>query len=293
MSGDHLQRMLLEDANVRCVVVHLDEVYREVLARGHYPDRLAKLLGEALVVAALCSSGVKFRGRVSLQLRADTALKLLLADCTDDGGIRGLARCDAEALIGGASFSELTAGGILTMTIEPSDAGQMWQGIVPLTGDTMADAVADYFDRSEQLPTRVRLAVTDHGAAGVLLQRLPGSAEDSDGWRRACRLLDTLGAEELLATDAETVLHRLFHEENRRLFPARPLRFECPCSRQRVARMLRSLGRAELEDIVESSGEVEVNCEFCNQQYRFDRLDVGRLLASDLPEDEDGDVTVH
>ncbi|MGB0514120.1 MAG: Hsp33 family molecular chaperone HslO, partial [Wenzhouxiangellaceae bacterium] len=106
-------------------------------------------------------------------------------------------------------------------------------------------------------------------------------------------LLDTLGPDELLASDAETVLHRLFHEENRRLFPARGLRFECPCSRQRVARMLRSLGRAELEDIVASSGVVEVNCEFCNQQYRFDRLDVGRLLASDLPEDEDGDVTVH
>lgn len=293
MNDDHLQRLLLEQANVRCVVAHLDVVQAEVLKRGHYPDALAKLLGESLVVAALCSSGVKFEGRVSLQLRASGALKLLMADCTDDGGLRGLARFDPDGMLAAREFTEITQGGILTMTVEPSTNGRMWQGIVPLEGASMAEAIAGYFDQSEQLPTRVLLAVDESGAAGLLVQRLPGTAEDEDGWNRVCRLLDTVGEKELLTTDSETLLHRLFHEETRRLFPARPLRFHCPCSRERVSRVLRGLGSEELDEIVESQGEVEVSCEFCNEQYKFDPLDVSRILHSDLPEDGDDSATVH
>ena len=293
MSDDHLQRLLLEQANVRCVVAHLDSVQAEVLRRGRYPDVLARLLGESLVVAALCSSGVKFEGRVSLQLRASGAVKLLMADCTDDGGLRGLARFDPDAMLAAREFSEIAQGGVLTMTVEPAGNGQMWQGIVPLAGDSMAEAIAGYFDQSEQLPTRVLLAVDETRAAGLLVQRLPGTPEDEDGWNRICRLLDTVKEHELLGTDSETLLHRLFHEETRRLFPARPLRFHCPCSRERVARVLRGLGAEELDAIVESQGEVEVSCEFCNDQYRFDPLDVGRILHSNLPEDGDDDVTVH
>ncbi|MGK7295905.1 MAG: Hsp33 family molecular chaperone HslO [Candidatus Wenzhouxiangella sp. M2_3B_020] len=293
MNRDHLQRLLLERANVRCVVVHIDETYDEVLRRGRYPDLLARTLGEALVVSALCSSGVKFEGRVSLQMRASGPLKLLMADCTDTGGIRGLARYDAESMLAVRRFSELAEGGVLTMTVEPSGKGRMWQGVVPVEGVSLADAIAGYFDQSEQLPTRVRLAVAEGRAAGMLVQRMPGSADDEDGWNRACRLIETVKDAELLETDSETLLHRLFHEETRRLFPARPLEFHCPCSRERVARVLRGLGSDELDAIVETEGRVDVSCEFCNQQYRFDRLDVQRLLHSDLPEDGDGSETVH
>lgn len=293
MNDDHLQRLLLEQANVRCVVAHLDTVYSEVLQRGRYPDLLARLLGESLVVAALCSSGVKFEGRVSLQLRASGAVKLLMADCTDDGGLRGLARFDADALLAVREFSEIAQGGVLTMTVEPSGKGRMWQGIVPLEGNSMAEAIAGYFDQSEQLPTRVVLAVNESRAAGVLLQRLPGNADDDDGWNRVCRLIETVGDRELLETDSETLLHRLFHEETRRLFPARPLQFYCPCSRERVAQVLRGLGAEELDDIVESEGRVDVSCEFCNQSYSFDPLDVRRILHSDLPEQDDDNATVH
>lgn len=293
MNDDHLQRLLLEQANVRCVVAHLDTVYSEVLQRGRYPDLLARLLGESLAVAALCSSGVKFEGRVSLQLRASGAVKLLMADCTDGGGLRGLARFDADALLAVREFSEIAQGGVLTMTVEPSGKGRMWQGIVPLEGNSMAEAIAGYFDQSEQLPTRVILAVNESRAAGLLLQRLPGNADDDDGWNRVCRLIETVSDRELLETDSETLLHRLFHEETRRLFPARPLRFYCPCSRERVAQVLRGLGTEELDDIVESEGRVDVSCEFCNQKYSFDPLDVRRILHSDLPEQDDDNATVH
>ena len=294
--NDHLQRLLLEQANARCVIVHLDEVYQQVLARGHYPDHIGKLLGETLVVAALCSSGVKFNGRISLQLRASGGLKLLMADCTDEGGLRGLARFD-EAEVPGADFAALTKGGLLTMTIEPSDKGQTWQGIVPLEGGSMSEAIGNYFDRSEQLPTRLMLAVSNGRAAGVLLQRLPGPAKDADGWNRLCKLLETTESEELQHTDAETLMHRLFHQEQRRLFPARPLKFFCPCSRERVVSVLRGLGEDELQSIIETEGEIDVNCEFCNQHYAFDRLDIAQLLhdsASDgLSDRPDGQPTVH
>ena len=293
MIGDHLQRVLLERANVRCVVVHLVETCRTILARGRYPDRLARLLGEALVITALCSSGIKRQGRISLQLRASGALRLLLADCTDDGGLRGLARFEPEAILGAPDFRALTSGGVLTMTVEPSGNGQMWQGIVPLVGNSLTEAIEGYFEQSEQLATRVMIAVDDTAAAGILVQRLPGSADDDDGWLRVLQLLQTVAPEELVATDAETLLGRLFHEEDRRVFPARPLRFECPCSRSRVARVLRSLGEDELQAIIAERGEVEVACEFCNEQYRFDRLDIGGLLAGDAADDTHGSDAVH
>ncbi len=293
MSNDHLQRLLLEEANVRCVVAHVDDVYREVRSRGEYPEAVGRALGEALAVVALCSSGIKLEGRISLQLRASSGLKLLMADCTDGGGMRALARFDADALLGMSDFGEMARGGVLTMTVEPSGRGRMWQGIVPFEGRDMTDAIAGYFEQSEQLPTRVLTAVTESGAAGVLIQRLPGDAADDDGWNRVCKLLETLGPRELLETDSETLLDRLFHAEPRRLFPARALAFHCPCSRARVTRVLRGLGREELDSIVASQGEVEVCCEFCNQQYRFDRLDVARLLASDLPESGDDSPSVH
>ncbi len=301
MTQDHLQRVLLEQANARCVVVHLDSVYQEVLARGQYPENVARMLGESLVVAALCSSGVKFSGRISLQLRASGALKLMMADCTDQGGLRGLVRFD-ETEVEGRDFSSLTQNGVLTMTIERAQeaAGkpQTWQGIVPLEGNSMSEAIGQYFDRSEQLPTRLKLSVSGSQAAGVLLQRLPGPAEDQDGWNRLCKLFETTESDELLDTDAETLLHRLFHQEQRRLYPSRPLEFYCPCTRERVVSVLRGLGQDELESILETQGEVDVSCEFCNQKYEFDRLDIAQLLHSPASgsideRDEDDQPTVH
>lgn len=295
LHGDHLQRLLLERANVRCVIVHVDEIYRETLARAHYPKIVARLLGEALAVTALCSSGIKFDGRVSLQLRASSALKLLLADCTDAGGMRALARFDTGDVLAASGFAELVGGGVLTMTVEPRAKGQAWQGMVPLSGDSLAEAMSAYFNQSEQLPTRLHLAVDEGRAAGLLVQRMPGPAEDEEGWHHALQLLDTVKTEELLRTDAGTMLHRLFHEQERRLYPPRPLSFYCPCSRERVARVLRGLGADELESLLQEQGEVEASCEFCSQQYRFDRLDIARLLHDDGPEpDPDHDnPTVH
>lgn len=289
--GDHLQRVLLEAANARCVVVHLDRVLEAVLARGDYPPVVADRLGEALVVTALCSSGLKFEGRISLQLRSSAPLSLLMADCTDQGGLRGLARFDAAGVAanGVQDLRTLAADGTLTMTLEPSERGQTYQGIVPLTGQGLAEAMEAYFQQSEQLETRIRVVVDQGRAAGILLQKLPGEAADPDGWNRLGHLLDTVSMDELQGTDSETLLHRLFHEEPRRLFPARPLAFHCPCSRERVLAVLRGLGEAELSDMLETRGEADVDCQFCNENYHFDALDLRQLIHSDAPEVPDGD----
>jgi molecular chaperone Hsp33 len=289
--GDHLQRVLLEAANARCVVVHLERVLDEVLGRGHYPAIVADRLAEALVVTALCSSGLKFEGRISLQLRSPAALSLLMADCTDQGGLRGLARFDADGVAadGSGDLRALAADGTLTMTLEPSERGQTYQGIVPLVGTGLGEAMEAYFKQSEQLETRIRVVVGQGRAAGLLLQKLPGEAADPDGWNRLGHLLDTVSMDELQNTDAGTLLHRLFHEEPRRLFPARPLAFHCPCSRERVLAVLRGLGEAELNDILETRGEVDVDCQFCNQNYHFDALDLKQLIHTDAPEVPDGD----
>lgn len=293
MRADRIQRLLLEDLNARSVVVHLDGVVSEVLNRSHYPDAVARQLSKALVVAALCSSGIKFTGRISLQLRSTGPLKLLMADCTAEGGLRGIARFDDEAASGQRTFRELTEGGVLTLTLEPADQARVWQGVVPVDGNSLAASVTGYFHQSEQLPSRLRLAVSGDRAAGILIQQLPGRSGDADGWNRLEHLLATVTDSELLATDSETLFQRLFHAERRRLFPARPLHFHCPCNRERVSNVLRGLGAEELGALMQEQSVVEVSCEFCGEKYRFDRLDISGLLRSGISAGQDGGTTIH
>lgn len=292
MSGDRIQRMILEDLNTRCVAVRLDEVVSQVLARGDYPEPVARLLSELLATAALCASGLKFSGRISLQVRAGGPVRLLMADCTHEGGLRGLARFDADAIAEDDTFAGLTAGGILTLTLEPTDR-EPWQGVVPLAGEGLAAAVTGYFEQSEQLPSHLLVAAGDECSAGLLVQQLPGGDTDPEEWRRIGHLLATVEPAELLEAGPETLLHRLFHAEDRRRYDPAGLHFHCPCNRERVASMLRGLGEAELESILAEAGEVEVHCEFCNQAYHFDRLDIGALVQGDPGSEPDADPTIH
>lgn len=285
MASDTLQRLVFEEINARCVSVRLDAVLDEVLGDNHYPPVVAELLAQALAVVALLSSGIKFSGRISLQLRGDGPLSLLMTDCTADGGLRGIARLRDDAELPDDSsdlFGQLAASGTLTITLEPEYDGQRWQGIVPLEGDGLAGAIEAYFERSEQLATHLRLVCDEQQVGALMLQRLPdhgGTTADSDpdGWNRLEHLLRTVGPSELLDTAGDTLFDRLFHEEPRRLFPARALHFHCPCSRDRVQDVLKSLGSAELADMAAEQETVEVRCQFCNQAYHFDQLDIRAL----------------
>lgn len=195
--------------------------------------------------------------------------------------MRGLAKWKGDDPRG--SLAELTGGGRLAITIEGRKDRERYQGIVLADTDTLADCIEAYFAQSEQLPTRIWLAADGDGAAGMLLQQLPGSAGqpegEADGWRRAGMLAGTLSAAELLEVEAHELLRRLFHEEDLRLADRRAVAFRCSCSRQRVEGALRLLGRAELDELLSAEGQIEVRCEFCNKAYQLDVVDVEQLLA--------------
>lgn len=282
--SDALARFLLPGAGVRGVHVRLDETWREIRSHAEYPPAIAELLGEAAAAAALFTGHAKVDGRLSVQLRGEGALRTLFAECTATGTLRGIARlADDEALPGGRDLRQLAAGAVLAITIEnPAAAGGepiRYQGLVPLEADSLSGAFEDYFRQSEQLPTRVLLAVDDQrAAAGLMLQKLPGDGGDEDGWNRASALFDTLAADELLATPAATLLHRLFHEEAPELVGDRALRFGCSCSHERVAAMLQSLGREEAEAAV-IDGAARIQCEFCGRRYVFPPAEVAALFS--------------
>ena len=279
---DALTRFLLQEAGVRGVRVQLEETWRQIRARAEYPPAIEEMLGEACAAAALFTGHAKVDGRLSVQLRGDGPLRTLFAECTAAGTLRGIAQYDQGASVS-RDLRELGDNALLVITIENPGVGDRepvrYQGIVGLESDSLAGAFEGYFRQSEQLPTRLLLAVDHQRVAGLMLQKLPGDAGDEDGWTRASALFDTLTSRELLDLPMETLLRRLFHEDTVEILGSRPLEFACSCSRERVESMLQSLG--EVEALAAAEDDVaEIRCEFCGQQYRFDREQIGALFRS-------------
>ena len=274
---DTLQRFLIDSANVRGELLHLDESWRRVLACADYPDTVQQVLGEAMAATALMSATIKFSGKLTLQVRGGGPVTMLVMQATADGALRGLAQWSDVPTA--TDLQGLFGAGQMLISID-SGKGEQYQGVVALDGVYIADALGRYFENSEQLPTALYLFTSADRVAGLLLQKMPGAAADSDDWNRVQRLAETITADEILMLDAADLLHRLFHEERVRLFDSKSLRFECSCSRERTAAMVKSLGKAEVDDIIAELGMVEVNCEFCNSQYRFDAVDTEQLFLN-------------
>ena len=276
---DILYRFLLEHAQLRGVLVHLNSSWRQVRSRAEYPPAIADLLARALTASALFTGNIKFEGSLSIQLKAAGALNLLFAECSDDGRLRGLARWQSEVP---DDFRLTAAAGepLLAITIDNAVTGQRYQGLVPIDDDDPGVLFERYFERSEQLPTRVLLASDGERCAGLMLQQLPANERggDADAWNRVGHLLATVSPEELLGLEPERLLLRVFHEESVRVLATQPLAFGCRCSRERVAGMLRTLGREEAVASVQADGQIEVTCEFCNTRYHFDAVDVEQVF---------------
>lgn len=278
---DQTQRFLFEDTPLRGEITGLQQSYREVLDKHNYPEPVRHLLGQFMAAVALLSDTLKFEGTLSLQVRGAGQVRMLMAECRDHEALRAIAQYNDDF----SADDPVLGRGQLAITIEPKQ-GKRYQGIVPIDDDhTLAQALEGYFRQSEQIRTRIWLRADDRAAAGMLIQAMPVSAsegsleiEDDDAWDRVTHLADTLTAEELLELDNETILHRLFHEEKVRLFPQRPLRFECTCSRDRCGEAILTLGREEANQIVAEEGAIHSDCQFCHQQYRFDQQDVDALF---------------
>jgi molecular chaperone Hsp33 len=236
---------------------------------------------------------IKFEGVLSLQLRGDGPVHLMLAQCTSGLGVRGLARHRDSGARDSLNIRDLVGAGNLTVTLETDDGAQRYQGIVPIEGERLADSLQAYFQNSEQLPTRLWLRADAQGASGMLLQKLPGAASIAaadtaaieDAWRRVQLIADTLTPEELSTLADAEILHRLFNEDDLRLFEASPVYFRCRCSRERVAGMLQGLGEVETRGVLAEHGKVAVHCDFCNRAYVFDAVDIAQLFKSALPAD--------
>lgn len=291
METDSRFRFLIESCDVRGQLVHLDDCWQEAKARTEYPPNVATVLGQAFAAAALMAGTIKFDGKLTLQVRGSGDVYLLVVQITNEGKMRGLARWRNEPkTINPAECFGVDAR--ITITIETDQFSEPYQGIVPLQGNSLAESIAHYFNVSEQLKTQVYFAVTDSAVSGMLLQALPPSektTDDEDAWARALALADTLTDEELLDESAQTLLHRLYHEEQVRLFEASTLQFMCSCSKERTDGMLIGLGEAEVLDIVKEQGEVKVACEFCDASYRYDAVDVAALFKGYVPP-ADGDT---
>ena len=280
---DVMYRFLLPRAGVRGVLVRLGASWREVAGRAEYPPALRALLGEALAASALLTGNIKLDGTLSIELKSASALRLLFAECDDAGRLRGLARWH-EPLPQPLALNGL-ADAVMAITMGNLERGQRYQGLVELRDAGLAASLENYFSQSEQLPARILLATDAGHAVGLMLQKMPdegghAAERDEDAWNRVLQLTATLGVDELLASPAEQLLFRLYHEESARLLETRPLAFGCSCSRERVSAMLRSLGRDEVEAALAArEDEIEVVCEFCAQRYTFDRIDAEHLLS--------------
>lgn len=279
---DSLQRFMFEHAAVRGEIVHLDTTWQAVLERREYPPVLRAMLGELMAAAALLAASLKFSGSIILQMQGEGAVKLLVVDCMSDLTMRAMAHWEGE--VAGESLKELLGNGRFVITIDPRDGRKTYQGIVDLAGQSVADALEDYMSRSEQLDTRLWLAADEQQAAGMLLQKMPEKhEEDPDAWQRVVHFASTLTRKELLGLPARQIIHRLYHEEDVRVFDPQAVNFHCPCSRERVAGMLRMLGHEEVQAMLQEQDTIEVDCEFCNQHYVFDRVDAEQAFASAVP----------
>ncbi|MGA2841674.1 MAG: Hsp33 family molecular chaperone HslO [Steroidobacteraceae bacterium] len=304
---DSLHRFMFEHYPIRGHLVHLDASWRALIEHREYPDAIRTTLGEAVVASLLLAATIKFEGVLSLQLQGAGPVHLLLAQCTGGLGVRGLARYREDDISGTAAggIADLIGAGNLTVTVESDDGSQRYQGIVPITGERLADSLQIYFENSEQLPTRLWLYADEKGAAGMLLQRLPDEgmrgtagagvpvadlAAVDDAWRRVQLIAATLTADELRTLADAQILHRLFNEDDVRLFEPAPVYFRCRCSRERVSGMLLGLGEAETRSILDERGEVEVRCDFCNRAYVFDAVDVAQLFNAGVASDAGGSL---
>ena len=279
--NDTLQRFLFEHAPIRGEVAHLDATWRAVLERHEYPPLLRTVLGELMAAGALLAATLKFDGSIILQLQGGGPVKLIVVECTSEQTLRATAKWTRELPENGRGLAELLGDGRFVITLVPADGRQTYQGVVAIDPAGVAASLEHYMQRSEQLETRLWLAAGEDRAAGLLLQKLPERDDvDDDSWNRATQLAATITTPELLKLPAQNLLHRLYHQEDIRLFDPRPVSFRCSCSSERVASMLRMLGYAEVRSILEERDTVEVTCEFCNRAYRYDSVDAEQLFAA-------------
>jgi molecular chaperone Hsp33 len=273
---DSLRRFLFEDEQIRGSIVRLNETWQQILAADDYPAPVRGLLGEALAATALLGRSLKFDGSLTLQVQGGENLRLLVLQCDNQLRLRGLARFGDDLP---DEFGRLVGGGSLCVTVDSAKKGKRYQSIVPLAEDNFAACLGDYYQQSVQLPSIFLLSADAEQAAGLMFQALPERQSGSGRWQQLEYELSDLDVARMCRIDDQTLLTALFPQDDIRLFSPEAVSFHCDCSVERIEKMLRMLGSAELTELVGEQDPVEVRCEFCNRLYRVPGDNIRRLVA--------------
>jgi molecular chaperone Hsp33 len=297
LPDDLVQSFQIERTALRGRLVRLGPLVDDILKHHDYPQPVAAMLGEAVALAAILAGMLKYDGVFTLQTKGDGPIRLLVADVTTAGGVRGYAQYDSAKLAKaldatGAPVPRLLGAGYIAFTVDQGDKAERYQGIVELQGATLAECAHHYFRQSEQLQAGIKVAVGHDGATwragGIMLQRLPTAGGEAtaaeaeaqeDGWRRAMILMSSSRSEELLdpRLAPNDLLFRLFHEDGVRVWAPHPLVAQCRCSRAKVERIIVALPEADLAELALPDGRLEVTCEFCSRRYPFSPEEVTTL----------------
>jgi len=299
---DLVQPFRIDPFALRGRLVRLGPTIDRILSQHAYPEPVAAMLGEAITLAVVLAGALKCDGIFTLQTKGDGPIRLMVADVSTAGAVRGYAQYDAAKVeaalsgvgVGAPSVPGLVGSGYIAFTVDQGEDTDRYQGIVELAGSTLAECAQHYFRQSEQIQAGIKLSVGRAGrggtwrGGGLMLQRVPPEggfgviADDvEDGWRQAMVLMSSASAEELVDPDLPPhgLLFRLFHEQGVRVYETHPLEARCRCSRERIEGILRLFPTAELEDM-RKDGVTTVTCQFCNQSYLFDEADLDRIKVS-------------
>lgn len=280
MQQDLLHRYIFDQLDVRGELVQIEHTFNDIISGHDYPKEVQTLLGELLLASSLLTATLKFEGDITVQLQGDGPVKYAAINGDHKQNMRGIARLQGE--VAGGSVQDLMGKGYMVITITP-DKGERYQGVVPLSGETLAACLEDYFVQSEQLKTRLWFATDVSGerakAAGLFLQVLPvDKAKSEEDFVHLEALSSTIKDEELLTLDAQTVLTRLYHEDNPQLFEPQEINFVCGCSRDKTISALVNIGRDALLDDVKKQGEINISCHYCLKNYRFEEQDIKAIF---------------
>ncbi|EGR0752014.1 Hsp33 family molecular chaperone HslO [Vibrio vulnificus] len=279
MASNVLNRYLFEDLSVRGELVQLDEAYQRIISSKDYPAALQKLLGELLVSTTLLTATLKFEGSITIQLQGDGPVSLAVINGDNEQKIRGVARWEGH-IADDATLHDMMGKGYMVITIEPKK-GERYQGIVGLEGDNLEQVLEGYFERSEQLKTRIWIRTGEHEgkahAAGMLIQVVPDGTGSENDFEHLEQLTNTVKNEELFTLPANDLLYRLYNQEQVRLFEPQNVEFRCGCSRERSGAAIVTVDKNEIYDILASDGSVSLHCDYCGTTYSFDESDVNKL----------------
>ncbi|WP_033569385.1 Hsp33 family molecular chaperone HslO [Dickeya undicola] len=279
---DQLHRYLFENHAVRGELVTVSDTFQQMLVNHDYPTPVKNLLGEMLVATSLLTATLKFSGDITVQLQGDGPLKLAVINGNHQQQMRGVARLQGD-IAADSSLHDMVGNGYLVITITPTE-GERYQGVVGLDGDNVTACLENYFQQSEQLPTRLFIRTGEHDgrqcAAGMLLQVLPAQHGNREDFDHLTQLTATVKSEELFGLEANEVLYRLYHQENVTLYEPQPVAFQCHCSRERCADALMTLSADEVNDILAQDGQIDMHCDYCGSHYLFSPQDIAELRQS-------------